>query len=219
MKTPPFLLAACAAILLYLAPRAQAQTAPGAVSGRVQSEVTGQYLLNVRVTVKGTDLTAFTDSYGIFRLAGVPSGTVILDAFYSGLEPQQIVLTLAPGEAVVRDISLTSRATDGAKAEEAKADQVRQDLEKRQAKIAQMEADGLTGTPEHTQAVYAFKAAEVAGSQKITDHLDKAEAFRTPLQVVPIGKKTAKVEKHTVIKRGITMHFAVKLKINIHIGQ
>ena len=55
------------------------------------------------------------------------------------------------------------------KAEEAAADRVRQDLEKRQAAIAQMEADGKAGTPEHTKAVYAFKAAEVAGSAKITE--------------------------------------------------
>ena len=122
MKTPSFLLAACALMLLALAPSAQAQTTPGAVSGRVQSEVTGQYLLNVRVTVKGTALTAFTDSYGIFRLAGVPSGTVTLDTFYSGLDPQQIVLTLAPGQAVVRDISLTSRATAGDKSGVVKLD-------------------------------------------------------------------------------------------------
>lgn len=122
MKTPSFLLAACALMLLALAPSAQAQTTPGAVSGRVQSEVTGQYLLNVRVTVKGTALTAFTDSYGIFRLAGVPSGTVTLDTFYSGLDPQQITLTLAPGQAVVRDISLTSRATAGDKSGVVKLD-------------------------------------------------------------------------------------------------
>ena len=56
MKTPSFLLAACALMLLALVPCAQAQTKPGAVSGRVQSEVTGQYLLTVRVTVKDMDL-------------------------------------------------------------------------------------------------------------------------------------------------------------------
>ncbi|MEN9634890.1 MAG: CarboxypepD reg-like domain, partial [Verrucomicrobiota bacterium] len=78
MKPSSFLPVAWALLFLGLVPCGQAQPATAAVSGRVQSEVTGQYLLNVRVTVKGTDLTAFTDSYGIFRLAGVPSGTVTL---------------------------------------------------------------------------------------------------------------------------------------------
>jgi hypothetical protein len=32
--------------------------------------------------------------------------------------------------------------------------------------------------------------------------LDEAEALRTPLKIVPLGKKSAKVEKHTVIKGG-----------------
>ncbi len=122
MKTRSFPLTACILLLACLGPGVRAQPATGSISGRVQSEVTGQYLLNVRVTVKGTDLTAFTDSYGTFRLGGVPSGTVTLDTFYSGLDPQQVALTLTPGQAVVRDISLTSRAIAGDKSGVVKLD-------------------------------------------------------------------------------------------------
>ncbi len=101
-------------------PRSEAAT--GSISGRVQSEVTGQYLLNVRVTVKGTALTAFTDTYGTFRLAQIPSGEVTLVAFYSGLDPQQLTVKLAPGESVERDISLSTRTTAGDKSGVVKLD-------------------------------------------------------------------------------------------------
>jgi hypothetical protein len=113
---------------------------------------------------------------------------------------------------------LTRKREANAAAEEAAADRVRQDLEKRQAAIAQMEADGKTGTPEHTKAVYAFQAANVAGSQKITDLLDKAEALRTPLKIVPLGKKSTKVAKHTVIKEGkVVASFDTNDKAQAHV--
>jgi len=98
--------------------------------------------------------------------------------------------------------SLARGREANAKAKEAAADRIRQVLEKDQAKIVQMEADGLTGTSEHTKAVNAFKAANVTKSAQITSLLDEAEAFRAPLKIVPLGKKTAKVEKHTVTKGG-----------------
>jgi hypothetical protein len=113
---------------------------------------------------------------------------------------------------------LARKREANAAAEEAAADRVRQDLEKRQAAIAQMEADGKTGTPEHTKAVYAFQAANVAGSQKITDLLDKAEALRTPLKIVPLGKKSTKVAKHTVIKEGkVVASFDTNDKAQAHV--
>jgi len=107
-------------------------------------------------------------------------------------------------EADAKDrLNILSRKREAnAVAEEAAADRIRKDLENRQSKIAQMEADGQTDTAEHKNAVAAFQSANVAGSAKITDHLDKAEAFRKPLKIVPLGKKIAKVEKHTVIKKG-----------------
>src|SRR5688500_18844134 len=48
--------------------------ATGSISGRVQNEATGQYLNNARVTIKGTDLSTFTDETGMFRIGGVPAG-------------------------------------------------------------------------------------------------------------------------------------------------
>src|SRR4051812_40493188 len=70
----------------------------GSISGRVQNEATGQYLSNARVAVKGTGLTALTDETGTFRLSGVPGGAATLEAFYSGLDPQQVMVNVSPGQ-------------------------------------------------------------------------------------------------------------------------
>ena len=42
--------------------------APAAISGRVQNVVTGQFLNNARITVRGTGLEVFTDQNGVYRL-------------------------------------------------------------------------------------------------------------------------------------------------------
>jgi iron complex outermembrane recepter protein len=55
-----------------------AGAATGSLSGRVQNVVTGQYLNNARVAVRGTDRVAFTDQSGTYRLVQVPVGTVVL---------------------------------------------------------------------------------------------------------------------------------------------
>jgi hypothetical protein len=57
---------------------------------------------------------------------------------------------------------LVRKREANAAAKDAEADRIRKQLEAQQASIAQMEADGLTGTPEHTKALNAFKAANVS---------------------------------------------------------
>lgn len=90
-------------------------TAPSvaAVSGRVQNIVTGQFLNNARVTVRGTDLVAFTDETGTYRLAHVPAGKIVLEVFYTGLDPQSVPLELAAGQSAARDFDLTSASRYG----------------------------------------------------------------------------------------------------------
>jgi TonB-dependent receptor len=85
----------------------------GSISGRIQNVVTGQYLNNARVSVQGTDLVAFTDQTGSYRLAGVPAGAVVLEIFYTGLDAQQLTLTVTPGQIVERDVALTSASRYG----------------------------------------------------------------------------------------------------------
>jgi TonB-dependent receptor len=104
----------CALVVLLAAgTRLAAQTATGSVWGRVQNEATGQYLNNARVTVKGTDLTAFTDEAGAFVLPRVPAGPVVIEVLYSGLDPQQVPLTLTAGQRLERDVNLNNRERYG----------------------------------------------------------------------------------------------------------
>ncbi len=93
-----------------------AQTAgTGSISGRVQNEATGQYLNNARVTVKGTDLAVFTDDTGTFRIGGVPAGSAVVEAFYSGLDPLATTVSVPAGQNVERDLNLTNKAAYGDK--------------------------------------------------------------------------------------------------------
>ena len=95
---------------------AAARSDSGTVSGRVQHQVTGLYLINARVTVPGTVLLTLTDEAGAFRLAGVPSGRVELEVYYSGLDVQRVTVEVPAGQTVHRDVALTSTARYGADA-------------------------------------------------------------------------------------------------------
>lgn len=87
----------------------------GSIEGRVQNEITGRYLNNARVAVKQTDIVTLTDDSGSFRLTRVPSGPVVLEVYYTGLDPQQIAVTVPLGATVTKDVSLTNAALQGAK--------------------------------------------------------------------------------------------------------
>lgn len=93
---------------------AAAAHATGAVAGRVQNIVTGRYLNNARVAVKGTDLESLTDEFGNYRLPRVPSGPIVLEVFYTGLDSQQIPLVVPAGQTVTHDVNLTNVARFGA---------------------------------------------------------------------------------------------------------
>ena len=114
--------AACAffALVLCIAPPLSAQTT-GSIAGRVQNEATNQYLSNARVTVKGTTIATLTDDFGSFRL-NVPSGQVVLEVLYSGLDPKQVTVNVPAGQSVVQDIELTNVARYGAKSDVVKLD-------------------------------------------------------------------------------------------------
>ena len=90
-----------------------AATSTASVSGRIQNVVSGQYLNNARVSVKGTDLVAFTDQTGTYRLPQVPAGTIVLEVFYTGLDSQSVTLEVPRGESVVRNVELTNLARYG----------------------------------------------------------------------------------------------------------
>jgi TonB-dependent receptor len=92
----------------------RAATQPtGSVTGRVQNAVIGRYLNNARVSVKGTDIVEFTDEFGAYRLNAVPAGPIVLEVFYTGLDPQQSTLNVSAGQTLVHDVSLTNVARYG----------------------------------------------------------------------------------------------------------
>ncbi|MDO8540010.1 MAG: TonB-dependent receptor [Opitutaceae bacterium] len=94
----------------------------GSIGGRVKNAVTGQYLNRARVTIRGTAHLVYTDEDGAYQLGGVPSGPVVLEVFYTDLDPQEIALQLPAGGSVERDVELTSQARYGASAEVVKLD-------------------------------------------------------------------------------------------------
>lgn len=87
-----------------------AQPATGIVEGRVQNPATGDYLNNARVSVAGTNLVAFTDVTGAYRLAGVPAGAVTIHVSYTDLGEETATVRVAPDAKVRQDFTLTRRA-------------------------------------------------------------------------------------------------------------
>jgi iron complex outermembrane recepter protein len=134
MKLPPLLVIVVVALFCPLSQLALAQTnspaaspsaSTGTVTGRVQNVVTGNYLNKARVAVKGTDLVAYSDEFGTYRLVDVPPGAVTLEVFYTDLDMQQVPVTVAAGATVERNIELTSTARYGANTDVVKLDSFR----------------------------------------------------------------------------------------------
>ena len=113
MQTSHRLAVFLAGLLSLLAATTGAQPATGSIAGRVQNIATSQYLVSARITVKGTPFTALTDNFGAYRIDGVPAGGAVVEAFYSGLDPQQASVTVASGAIARQDFDLTNRALYG----------------------------------------------------------------------------------------------------------
>src|SRR3954462_3711845 len=87
----------------------------GTIEGRVFDAGRGEFLEKARVTVEGTTQEAFTDSSGKFRLTNVPAGEARVKIFFTGLQPQTNVVSVAAGQTAQHDITLTTTATTPAK--------------------------------------------------------------------------------------------------------
>ena len=77
------------------------------ISGRVKNAVNGQYLNNARITIKGSAIVVFTDQSGTYRLHQIPRGPLVLEVFYTGMEPQAIALNLTGQTVLEQDINLS----------------------------------------------------------------------------------------------------------------
>lgn len=86
---------------------ASLQQGTGSITGRVQNVISGQYLINARLSIKGTQQQTFTDELGVYHLMEVPSGPVVLQVFYTGLDSQEIAVDVPAGGRVVEEIFLS----------------------------------------------------------------------------------------------------------------
>ena len=99
------LVCVCAVLTAWTPLRAQSANA-GVVSGRVQSAASGNYLNNARVRVAGTNIEAFTDASGEYRIVGLPAGSATLEVFYTGLAAQKLTTIVPASGAVQQDVVL-----------------------------------------------------------------------------------------------------------------
>ena len=114
-------LLAIGSIFALLAALAAAQNPPApssaqsaaTITGRVLNAASGLYLNSARVSIPGTTLSALTDQTGTYRLLNVPPGRVTVEAFYTGLDTQQVPVDVAAGQSREQDFSLTSQSSRG----------------------------------------------------------------------------------------------------------
>jgi iron complex outermembrane recepter protein len=88
---------------------AMAQSAgTGVVTGRVYNPATNGYVRNAEVRVEGTNIVAYSEDAGFYRLVDVPAGAVTLTVNYTGAEPATAQLNVTAGQTATRDFELRS---------------------------------------------------------------------------------------------------------------
>ncbi len=80
----------------------------GSISGRVQNLATGAYLEGALVALEPTRQTTLTSRDGSFHFSSVPAGEYRIAVSYTGLDAQTIPVSLAAGQALTREVALTS---------------------------------------------------------------------------------------------------------------
>ncbi|HKP15444.1 MAG TPA: SusC/RagA family TonB-linked outer membrane protein [Gemmatimonadaceae bacterium] len=99
-----------ATFVLALASSATAQSTVGTVSGTIRERGTERAIPGVQVRVVGTQRGAVTDGAGVYRIAGVPAGTVTLAAQLLGYTPQSRSVAVAT-EGATADFTLVPAVT------------------------------------------------------------------------------------------------------------
>jgi TonB-dependent receptor len=96
-----------AALLMSVPFRAVAQTG-ATVTGQVSNAATQYFLDGAVVLLAGTNRAVTSDREGRFTLSGIPGTTATLEVSFPGLDSQQVVVSLQPGQTVVRNVELTA---------------------------------------------------------------------------------------------------------------
>lgn len=92
----------------------RAQSATGVISGRVFHAGTKEYVRNAEVRVEGTNLVAFTEDAGFYRISGVPAGETMLTVSYTGAQSLSAKFVVSAGQTATRDFELEPAAREGA---------------------------------------------------------------------------------------------------------
>lgn len=104
-----FLCHALAFGLLATVVIAQTASPRAIIEGRVSNADNGTYLNNARVAITGTQLEAFTNSAGEYRLTDVPTGSVSVVVAYTGLASRVSEVVAQAGQTVSLDLALSAR--------------------------------------------------------------------------------------------------------------
>jgi iron complex outermembrane recepter protein len=86
-----------------------ASRATGSISGRVQNAATGAYLEGATIVLEPTRQTTLTSRDGSFDFSSLPPGDYRVSISYTALDTQSVAVPLAAGQAVSREIALTSQ--------------------------------------------------------------------------------------------------------------
>lgn len=73
-----------AVVLLFFGMLAQSAIAQATLIGTVTNHATGRTLESVRMAIKGANSEVITDSQGVYRLANVTRGNIVLTVSYRG---------------------------------------------------------------------------------------------------------------------------------------
>ncbi len=97
----------------WVVPAALWAQAAGTVTGRIFNAATNEYVRNAEVRVQDTNLVAYSEDGGYYRLVGVPAGEVTVAVAYTGSEPVSARVVVAAGQTAPRDFELQSRGMGG----------------------------------------------------------------------------------------------------------
>src|SRR5688500_6117666 len=86
--------------------RGQPAAGTGAITGRVFNAATKEYIRIAEVRVEGTNLAAFSEDAGFYRLVGVPAGEATLTISYTGTEAATAKVNVSAGQTATRDFEL-----------------------------------------------------------------------------------------------------------------
>lgn len=84
----------------------------GVITGQVLDSFTGQPLAGAIVVIEGSGRTSSTDVRGFYRIAAAPAGSYSLSVNYIGANFKSQRVTLAPGEDIEANFSLSNSVDD-----------------------------------------------------------------------------------------------------------